>query len=84
MRNAIIAVATRSKRNRLIALLVVPLIAAAGAGVTSCHSKATGGELMLTAATDPGPNAFMPPRLRRRRPTPSPRPPCSHKATATP
>src|SRR5271163_4699030 len=56
-----IAVATRSKRDRLIALLVVPLIAAAGAGVTSCHSKATGGELVLTAAADPGANAFMPP-----------------------
>jgi Domain of unknown function (DUF6777) len=61
MRKAIIAVASRSKRNRLIALLVVPLIAAAGAGVTSCHSKATGGELVLTAAADPGANAFMPP-----------------------
>jgi hypothetical protein len=54
-------VATRSKRNRLIALLVVVLITAAGADVTSCHSKATGGELMLTAAADPGVNAFMPP-----------------------
>jgi hypothetical protein len=54
-------VATRSKRNRLITLLVVLLIAAAGAGVTSCHSKATGGELMLTAAAGPGVNAFMPP-----------------------
>jgi hypothetical protein len=54
-------VATRSKRNRLIALLVVLLITAAGADVTSCHSKATGGELMLTAAADPGVNAFMPP-----------------------
>jgi hypothetical protein len=28
---------------------------------TSCHSKASGGELVLTAATDPGANAFMPP-----------------------
>ncbi|MGA8548083.1 MAG: DUF6777 domain-containing protein [Mycobacterium sp.] len=52
--------ATRSKRNRLIALLVVALVAAAGAS-TSCHSKATGGELVLTGATDPGANAFMPP-----------------------
>ncbi len=49
--------ATRSKRYRLIALLAVVLIAAA----TSCHSKASGGELVLTAATDPGANAFMPP-----------------------
>jgi hypothetical protein len=49
--------ATRSKRNWLIALLVVLLIAAAGA----CHSKASGGELVLTAATEPGANAFMPP-----------------------
>jgi hypothetical protein len=56
------------KPNWLIALLVVVLIAAAGAG-TSCHSKATGGEhskatggeLVLTEATDPGVNAFMPP-----------------------
>jgi hypothetical protein len=52
---------TRSKRNWLIALPLVLLIAAAGAGVTSCHSKATGGELVLTAATEPGANAFMPP-----------------------
>lgn len=48
------------KRNRLIALLGVVLIAAAGAA-TSCHPKATGGELVLTGATDPGANAFMPP-----------------------
>jgi hypothetical protein len=46
----------RSRRNWLIASIVVVLIAAAGA----CHSKATGGELELTAAADPGPNAFMP------------------------
>ncbi len=39
------------KRNWLTPLLVVALIAAAGAG-TSCHSKATGGELVLTGATD--------------------------------
>lgn len=54
--NANLATA-RLKRTRLIAVLVVVLIAAA----TSCHSKATGGELVLTAATDPGANAFMPP-----------------------
>jgi hypothetical protein len=48
------------KRNRLIPLLVVVLIGAIGA-VPACHSKASGGELMLTAAADPGPNAFMPP-----------------------
>lgn len=52
--------ASRSTRNRLIALLAVTLVAAVGAG-TSCHSKATGGELVLTGATDPGVNAFMPP-----------------------
>jgi len=57
MRKAIIGAATRSKRNWLIASIVVLVIAAAGA----CHSKATGGELMLTGATDPGANAFMPP-----------------------
>ena len=48
---------TRSKHNWLITSIVVLVIAAAGA----CHSKATGGELMLTRATDPGANAFMPP-----------------------
>ncbi|MGA8543970.1 MAG: DUF6777 domain-containing protein [Mycobacterium sp.] len=53
--------ATRSKHNWLVALLVVLLIAAAGAAVTSCHPKATGGELVLTGAADPGANAFMPP-----------------------
>jgi hypothetical protein len=47
------------KRLQLIPLLVVALIGAMGA-VTACHSKATGGELALTAAADPGPNAFMP------------------------
>ncbi|MFZ0906645.1 MAG: DUF6777 domain-containing protein [Mycobacterium sp.] len=61
MREAIIAAATRSKRNWLIASVVVLLIAAAGGGVTSCHSKASGGELVLTGATEPGANAFMPP-----------------------
>src|ERR1700722_12897594 len=48
------------KRHRLIPLLAVVLIGAMGA-VTACHSKASGGELVLTAATDPGANAFMPP-----------------------
>jgi hypothetical protein len=45
------------KRYRLIPLLVVVVIGA----VTACHSKASGGELVLTAATEPGANAFMPP-----------------------
>lgn len=57
MRKAIIATATRSKRIWLVASIVVLVIAAAGA----CHSKATGGELILNGATDPGANAFMPP-----------------------
>jgi hypothetical protein len=38
-------------------MLAIVLIATA----TSCHSKTSGGELELTAATDPGANAFMPP-----------------------
>jgi hypothetical protein len=45
------------KRIRLIAVLAVMLISIA----TSCHSKPSGGELELTAATDPGAHAFMPP-----------------------
>jgi hypothetical protein len=53
------------KRNWLIALLVVVLIAAGGVGVLLIRnvlsSKATGGELVLTEATDPGVNSFMPP-----------------------
>jgi TIR domain len=55
--------ATRSKRNWLIALMVVLLIAAAGAVVLRnvLSPKATGAELVLTPATDPGANAFMPP-----------------------
>jgi hypothetical protein len=57
--------ATRSKRNWLIALLVVLLIAAAAVGGVLLHnvlsSKGTGGELVLSGATDPGVNAFMPP-----------------------
>jgi Protein of unknown function (DUF2510) len=59
-----IPAASRSKRNWLIALMVVLLIAAAGTGVVLHHvlsSKATGGELVLTRASDPGANAFMPP-----------------------
>ena len=56
---------TRSKRNLLIALLAVLLIAAVGGGVALLHnvlsSKGTGSELVLTGATDPGANAFMPP-----------------------
>jgi hypothetical protein len=52
--------ATPSKRVRLIASVAVLIIAAAGAG-TSCHRKGTGAELVLTAAADPGVNAFMPP-----------------------
>jgi len=50
-------VANRSKRDRLIALLAVVLIGA----TMSCHPKASRGELVLTAATDPGADAFMPP-----------------------
>jgi hypothetical protein len=45
---------------RLIPLLLIVLVATIVAS-TSCSSKATGGELALTAAADPGPNAFMPP-----------------------
>jgi hypothetical protein len=56
MRKALVAAATRSKRIWLIASIVV-LVVAAGA----CHSKSTGGELVLTGAADPGANAFMPP-----------------------
>lgn len=55
---------TRSKRKWLIAALVILLIAAAG-GVLLFRNmlspKATGSELVLTAATDPGADAFMPP-----------------------
>jgi hypothetical protein len=50
-----------SGARRLIPLLVIVLIATIVAS-TSCSSKAaSGGELELTAAADPGPNAFMPP-----------------------
>jgi serine/threonine protein kinase len=55
----------RSKRKWLIASLVVLLIAAVGAGVVLLRNvlspKATGAELVLTAATDPGADPFMPP-----------------------
>jgi hypothetical protein len=57
MRKAVLAAAIRSRRIWLVASIVVLIIVAAGA----CHSKATGGELVLTGATDPGANAFMPP-----------------------
>ena len=57
--------ATRSKRNRLIGLMVVLLIAGlVGGGVVLRNllsSKTTGAELVLTGATDPGVNSFMPP-----------------------
>jgi hypothetical protein len=49
-----------SGARRVIPLLAVALLGAMGAG-TACHSKASGGELMLTGAADPGPSAFMPP-----------------------
>ncbi|WP_239655278.1 serine/threonine-protein kinase [Mycobacterium riyadhense] len=57
---------TRSKRKWLIASLVVLLlVAAAGAGGVLLRnvlsSRPAGAELVLTAATDPGPNPFMPP-----------------------
>jgi TIR domain len=56
---------TRSKRNWLIALMVVLLIGVvvvAGVVLRNVLSpKATGAELVLTGATDPGANAFMPP-----------------------
>jgi hypothetical protein len=56
--------ATWSRRNQLLVALVVALIAAAGVSVVVFRqvlSKQSGGELVLTAATDPGANAFMPP-----------------------
>jgi hypothetical protein len=49
-----------SGRVRLISSVGILIIAAACAG-TSCHRSGTGGELVLTAAADPGVNAFMPP-----------------------
>ncbi len=57
--------ATGSKRKWLIAVLVVVLVAAVGAGAlllrNALSPKATSPELVLTAATDPGVNSFMPP-----------------------
>jgi hypothetical protein len=53
-----------SKRNLLIALLVVLLVAFVGGGVVLHHvlsPNGTGSELVLTGATAPGANAFMPP-----------------------
>jgi hypothetical protein len=41
--------------------MVVLLIGAAGGGVTSCHSKPSGGELVLSAAADPGRTRSCPP-----------------------
>jgi len=56
---------TWSKRKWLIAAAVILLVAAAGAGGALVRHvlspKATGAELVLTAATDPGANPFMPP-----------------------
>jgi serine/threonine protein kinase len=57
---------TRSRRKWLIAVLVVVLIAAVGVGGVLLgnllSSKPTGGvEFVLTGATDPGVNSFMPP-----------------------
>ena len=49
--------AAHLQRSQLIAMLAIVLITA----VTSCHRNATGGELELTAAAEPGANAFMPP-----------------------
>jgi serine/threonine protein kinase len=54
-----------SKRTWLIASLVVALIAAVGIGVVLFRNflapKGAGAELVLTGATDPGANPFMPP-----------------------
>jgi hypothetical protein len=54
----------RSRRNWFIAALTVALVVAGGAGVVLIRhfvAKPSGGEVILTAATDPGTNAFMPP-----------------------
>jgi serine/threonine-protein kinase len=54
---------SRSKRKWLIASIVVLVVVVAGAALllrNVLSPKATT-ELVLTAATDPGPNAFMPP-----------------------
>jgi serine/threonine protein kinase len=56
---------TRSNRKWLIALLVVVLIAATGGAALLVRNvlspKASAAELVLTGATDPGVNSFMPP-----------------------
>jgi hypothetical protein len=56
--------ANSSTRNRVIAFLavVIVVVVAAGGALLVRHilAKPDGGELVLTAATDPGPNAFMP------------------------
>ncbi|MDP7704298.1 serine/threonine-protein kinase [Mycobacterium sp. TY815] len=56
---------TRWNRKWLMASLVVLLIVAVGAGAVLLRNvlspKATGAELVLAAATDPGANPFMPP-----------------------
>jgi serine/threonine protein kinase len=55
----------RSKRKWLIAVLVVLLVAAGGVGALLLRNvlspKASAAELVLTGATDPGVNSFMPP-----------------------
>ncbi len=55
--------ATRSRRKWWLALLVVLVIAVAGAGVFLLRNALSpkGTELVLTGATDPGVNSFMPP-----------------------
>ena len=56
--------ANRSKRNRLIALAVVAVIAVVVGAAFMLHSVLSSNsktELVLTATTDPGANPFMPP-----------------------
>ena len=51
-----------SKRQRWIAVLAAVLLVVAGVGVVLYrHVYPSGGELVLSSATDPGANAFMPP-----------------------
>ncbi len=61
--HSLILAAAGSKRNRLIALLAVVLVVVAGVLLYRhvSSSSPSGGELVLTGAADPGPNAFMPP-----------------------
>ena len=63
----------------MIALLAVLLIAAVVGGVALLHnvlsSKGSGSELVLTGATDPGANAFMPPAAPPTPPTDTQAPP---------